>query len=47
LDSAFDEALTYAALRKAESVGHPVGLQEWLADRWTLFGVVGSPVSVA
>lgn len=28
----FDEALTYAALRKAESVGRPVGSPEWLAD---------------
>lgn len=28
----FDEALTYAALRKAESVGRPVGSSAWLAD---------------
>jgi putative transposase len=28
----FDEALSYAALRKAESVGRPVGSTEWLAD---------------
>ena len=28
----FDEALSYAALRKAESVGRPVGSPEWLAD---------------
>ena len=28
----FDEALGYAALRKAESVGRPVGSKEWLAD---------------
>lgn len=28
----FDEAMTYAALRKAESVGRPVGSPEWLAD---------------
>jgi putative transposase len=28
----FDEALGYAALRKAESVGRPVGSQEWLAE---------------
>jgi putative transposase len=32
LDEDFDEALTYAALRKAESVGRPVGSAEWLAD---------------
>jgi putative transposase len=29
---AFDEAMTYASLRKAESVGRPVGSKEWLAD---------------
>jgi putative transposase len=28
----FDEALGYAALRKAESVGRPVGSPEWLED---------------
>ena len=28
----FDEALTYAALRKAESLGRPVGSSEWLED---------------
>ena len=28
----FDEALTYAALRKAESIGRPVGSPEWLED---------------
>jgi putative transposase len=28
----FDEALTYAALRKAESVGRPIGSSAWLAD---------------
>ena len=28
----FDEALTYAALRKAESIGRPVGSADWLAD---------------
>ena len=32
LGEPFDEALTYAALRKAESVGRPVGSPEWLAD---------------
>jgi putative transposase len=29
---AFDEALTYAALRKAETTGRPVGSPQWLAD---------------
>jgi putative transposase len=28
----FDEAFTYAALRKAETLGRPVGSREWLAD---------------
>jgi putative transposase len=28
----FDEAMSYAALRKAESVGRPVGSKAWLAD---------------
>jgi REP-associated tyrosine transposase len=32
LGGSFDEALSYAALRKAESVGRPVGSPEWLAD---------------
>ncbi|OYU35889.1 transposase [Novosphingobium sp. PASSN1] len=32
LSEDFDEALSYAALRKAESVGRPVGSAAWLAD---------------
>jgi putative transposase len=28
----FDEAFTYAALRKAETLGRPVGSAEWLED---------------
>ncbi|MBS3931519.1 MAG: transposase [Sphingomonadales bacterium] len=32
LGEEFDEALTYAALRKAESVGRPVGSSAWLSD---------------
>lgn len=32
LDEAFDEAFTYAALRKAESIGRPIGSPEWLED---------------
>lgn len=32
LGEAFDEALTYAALRKADSVGRPVGSKEWLGE---------------
>lgn len=36
----FDEALGYAALRKAESVGRPVGSPEWLADMEERTGMV-------
>jgi putative transposase len=32
LSESFDEAMTYAALRRAESVGRPVGSPEWLED---------------
>jgi putative transposase len=32
LGEEFDEALGYASLRKAESVGRPVGSKEWLAE---------------
>ena len=32
LGEGFDDVLGYAALRKAESVGRPVGSPEWLAD---------------
>lgn len=32
LGGEFDEALTYAALRRAESVGRPIGSAEWLKD---------------
>jgi putative transposase len=32
LGEPFDEALSYAALRKAESVGRLVGSAEWLTD---------------
>jgi putative transposase len=28
----FDETLTYATLRKAESVGRPIGSAEWLKE---------------
>ena len=28
----FDEDFTYAALRKAETIGRPVGSREWLED---------------
>jgi putative transposase len=32
LGETFDEAFTYAALRKSEGIGRPVGSPEWLAD---------------
>jgi putative transposase len=32
LGAAFDEAMSYAALRKAESIGRPIGSTQWLAD---------------
>jgi putative transposase len=32
LGEEFDEAMSYAALRKAESIGRPVGSVEWLED---------------
>ena len=32
LGEEFDEAMSYAALRKAESVGRPIGSKAWVAD---------------
>ena len=43
LSEDFDEAMTYAALRKAESVERPVGSKEWLAEMEALTGVVLAP----
>jgi putative transposase len=43
LGQEFDEALTYAALRKAESVGRPVGSKEWLADMEARSGLTLAP----
>jgi putative transposase len=43
LGEAFDEALSYAALRKAESVGRPVGSKEWLADMEARSGLSLAP----
>jgi putative transposase len=39
----FDEALAYAALRKAESVGRPVGSGDWLADMEARTGLKLAP----
>jgi len=43
LGEEFDEAMTYAALRKAESVGRPVGSPEWLADMEARTGLTLCP----
>jgi putative transposase len=43
LGEPFDEALSYAALRKAESVGRPVGSSEWLADMEARTGLTLRP----
>jgi putative transposase len=39
LGEAFDEAFTYAALRKAETLGRPIGSREWLEDMATRTGL--------
>ena len=43
LGEAFDEAMSYAALRKAESVGRPVGSKEWMADMEARTGLTLAP----
>ena len=43
LDEAFDEAFTYAALRKAESIGRPVGSPQWLEDMEARTGLALRP----
>jgi putative transposase len=43
LDEEFDEAFTYAGLRKAESVGRPVGSKDWLADMEARTGLTLAP----
>jgi len=43
LDEAFDEALTYAAIRKAESIGRPVGSAQWLEDMEARTGLTLRP----
>lgn len=43
LGEEFDEALSYAALRKAESVGRPVGSKEWLAEMEARMGMKLAP----
>ena len=43
LGEPFDEAMTYVALRKAESVGRPVGSKDWLADMEARTGLTFAP----
>jgi putative transposase len=43
LGQSFDEALTYAALRKAEKVGRPIGSPQWLADMEASSGLTLRP----
>jgi len=43
LGQPFDEALSYSALRKAESVGRPVGSPAWLADMEARTGLTLAP----
>jgi putative transposase len=43
LGEEFDEALSYAALRKAESVGRPVGSAQWLAEMEKRSGLALAP----
>lgn len=43
LSEEFDEALSYATLRKAESVGRPVGSKEWLAEMEERLGMKLAP----
>ncbi|MES1971496.1 MAG: transposase [Pseudomonadota bacterium] len=43
LGEAFDEAMAYAAIRKAESVGRPVGSKDWLAEMEARTGLTLAP----
>lgn len=43
LDEPFDQAMTYAALRKAESIGRPVGSAEWLENMEANTGLTLKP----
>jgi len=43
LDTTFDEAMTYEALRKAESVGRPIGSREWIAAMEARTGLTLAP----
>ena len=43
LGEEFDEAMSYVALRKAESVGRPIGSKDWLADMEAKTGLTLAP----
>ena len=43
LGEEFDQTLAYAALRKAESVGRPVGSKQWLTDMEQQTGMTLAP----
>ena len=43
LGEEFDEAMSYAALRRAESVGRPIGSKEWLSDMEAKTGLTLAP----
>lgn len=43
LSEDFNEALTYAAIRRAESAGRPIGSPEWLADMEKQTGRILAP----
>lgn len=43
LHEAFDEAVTYAALRKAESIGRPIGSPQWLEEMEARTGLTLRP----
>ena len=43
LSEPFDEALSYAALRKAESIGRQIGSRDWLADMEARTGLTLAP----
>lgn len=43
LGEAFDEAMSYAALRKAKGVGRPIGSREWIADMEARTGLTLAP----
>jgi putative transposase len=43
LSEDFDEAMTHAALRKAESVGRPIGSKAWIADMEARTGLILTP----